>query len=91
MNSEQSAVGLLDRDRIRALMADILTAQGKRLPDGDDAELREIGFRSLDFSELALRVEDELDAELNFDAPGLRSIRTVGDVLDFLAELADGV
>ena len=24
-------------------------------------------------------LEDELDEELNFDAPGLRSIRTVGD------------
>jgi len=71
-------------------MSDVLASQGKQLPGGDEADLREIGFRSLDFSELALRVEDELDAELNFDAPGLRSIRTVGDVLDFLSELAAG-
>ncbi|MEU5674559.1 hypothetical protein ABZ749_30350, partial [Micromonospora sp. NPDC047753] len=41
----------------------------------------------LDFSELALRVEDETGEELNFDAPGLRRIATVGDVLDFLVEL----
>ena len=27
---------------------------------------------------------DEIGAELNFDAPGLRRIATVGDVLDFL-------
>jgi acyl carrier protein len=36
-----------------------------------------------------LRVEDEIGRELNFDAPGLRTIRTVGDVLDFLTELQD--
>ncbi len=34
-----------------------------------------------------LQVEDELDTELNFDAPGLRAIETVGDVLDFIDEL----
>ncbi|MDQ4111832.1 MAG: acyl carrier protein, partial [Actinomycetota bacterium] len=46
-----------------------------------------IGFRSLDFSELALRVEDEIGDELNFEAAGLRSIETIGDVLDLLVEI----
>ena len=32
-------------------------------------------------------MEDATGEELNFDAPGLRRIATVGDVLDFLAEL----
>jgi acyl carrier protein len=68
-------------------MADVLAKQGKTLPADDTASLDEIGFRSLDFSELALRVEDEIDDELNFDAPGLREIRTVGDVLDFIDTL----
>jgi acyl carrier protein len=77
----------LSRDEIRALMADVLAAQGKPAPEGDDVDLESIGFRSLDFSELALRVEDEVGTELNFDAPELRSIRTVGDVLDFLDQL----
>ncbi|WP_239088976.1 phosphopantetheine-binding protein [Micromonospora gifhornensis] len=77
----------LTRARIRDLMGQVLANQGKVLPDDDDADLREIGFRSLDFSELALRVEDETDEELNFDAAGLRRIATVGDVLDFLADL----
>ncbi|WP_233196682.1 acyl carrier protein [Verrucosispora sp. ts21] len=77
----------LSRARIRDLMGQVLANQGKVLPDDDDADLREIGFRSLDFSELALRVEDETDEELNFDAAGLRRIATVGDVLDFLADL----
>ncbi|BDZ58897.1 acyl carrier protein [Barrientosiimonas humi] len=77
----------LSRDQVREMMAEVLSAQGKQLPAEDSASLQEIGFRSLDFSELALRVEDEIDTELNFDAPGLRSIETVGDVLDFLDQL----
>ncbi len=89
MNSREpaEAISVLDRQQIRTLMAQVLAGQGRTLPAEEGAELRDVGFRSLDFSELALRVEDEIDRELNFDAPGLRSIRTVGDVLDFLAEL----
>jgi acyl carrier protein len=77
----------LSRDQVRAMMGEVLATQGKQLPEDDATDLRGLGFRSLDFSELALRVEDELDTELNFDAPGLRSIETVGDVLDFLDQL----
>lgn len=77
----------LSREQLRALMEQVLTAQGKTLPEGEAADLQEIGFRSLDFSELALRVEDEVGDELNFDAAGLRQIVTVGDVLDLLTEL----
>jgi acyl carrier protein len=78
----------LSRDQIRSMMAEVLRAQGKELPADDSANLEELGFRSLDFSELALRVEDEIGEELNFDAPELRQIATVGDVLDFLGQLA---
>ena len=77
----------LSRDQIRAMMAEVLVAQGKQMPGDDQANLEEIGFRSLDFSELALRVEDEIGDELNFDAPELRQIATVSDVLDFLEQL----
>ncbi|MFF0266595.1 phosphopantetheine-binding protein [Kribbella sp. NPDC004536] len=77
----------VDRSRVRELMGEVMTAQGRALPADDTADLRDIGFRSLDFSELALRVEDELGDELNFDAPGLRRIATVGDVLDFIEQL----
>lgn len=78
----------LNRDRVRDLMGAVLVAQGKSLPASDDAALRDVGFRSLDFSELALRVEDELGTELNFEAAGLRRIETVGDVLDLLQEIS---
>ncbi|SDL11354.1 acyl carrier protein [Tessaracoccus oleiagri] len=77
----------ISRDQVKEMMAEVMRRQNKVLPESEETPLDEIGFRSLDFSELALRVEDELDEELNFDAPGLRSIRTVGDVLDFIDEL----
>jgi len=77
----------LSRNQIRTMMSQVLETQGKTIPTSDAALLSEIGFRSLDFSELALRVEDELGSELNFDAPGLRAIETVGDVLEFLEKL----
>lgn len=77
----------LSREQVKEMMAEVLRRQDKEMPSSEDTALDEIGFRSLDFSELALRVEDELDEELNFDAPGLRSIRTVADVLDFIDEL----
>ncbi len=77
----------LSRADVRTLMGAVMATHGKALPEEDSASLRDIGFRSLDFSELALRVEDETGEELNFDAPGLRQITTVGDVLDFLEQL----
>ncbi|MGL5928650.1 MAG: phosphopantetheine-binding protein [Dermatophilaceae bacterium] len=77
----------LSRDEIRSMMAEVLATQGKQMPADDGTELEGLGFRSLDFSELALRVEDEIGEELNFDAPELRQIRTVSDVLDFLDQL----
>lgn len=77
----------LDRPAVRTLMGEVLAVQGKTLPDDDAARLADIGFRSLDFSELALRVEDETGDELNFEAAGLRRIDTVGDVLDLMVEI----
>ena len=79
----------VSRSELRTLMGEVLTAQGKSLPDDESAQLSDIGFRSLDFSELALRVEDEIDEELNFEAAGLRQIATVGDVLNLLTEIQD--
>ena len=79
----------VSREQLRALMGDVLATQGKALPDNDGALLADIGFRSLDFSELALRVEDEIDAELNFEAAGLRQITTIADVLALLTEIQD--
>lgn len=74
----------MKREQIRSLMDATLEAQGKQSTTADGQTLRDLGFRSLDFSELALRVEFESGRELDFEAAVLRSIETVGDVLDFL-------
>ncbi len=88
-NGSLSAMDSLSRDQLRSMMAEVLAGQGKTLPADDASALSDIGFRSLDFSELALRVEDEIDEELNFEAAGLRQINTVGDVLDLLVEIQE--
>jgi acyl carrier protein len=73
----------MTRPEIKELMNGILSRQGKATVDEDGMLLRDVGFRSLDFSELALRVERAAGRELNFDAALMRSIDTVADVLNF--------
>jgi acyl carrier protein len=76
----------MERTQIKELMNTILAKLGKA-PVGDEAAaLRDVGFRSLDFSELALRVERGVGRELNFDAALMRSIATVSDVLNFFEQ-----
>jgi acyl carrier protein len=62
----------------------VLVKRGK-MPIGSDLNilLRDHGFRSMDFSEVALRIEDEAGNELNFDANSMRAIETFRDVVDF--------
>jgi acyl carrier protein len=73
----------MQRSEIVNLLQDILKRQGKTVAVREEVTLQEIGFRSLDFSELALRFETASGSSLTFDAAPLRAIRTVGDVLDF--------
>ncbi len=74
----------MNRNAIFDLMRQILQRQGKAVSFDETASLQEVSFRSLDFSELALRVETACGRPLTFDAAPLRAIRTVKDVLDFL-------
>jgi acyl carrier protein len=74
---------VMDRSQIKQLMDAILARQGKAPVTEENVSLRDAGFRSLDFSELALRVERAVGRELNFDAALMRSIATVADVLNF--------
>lgn len=77
----------MTRDRIRELMWTVLAVQGKPKPSSDGERLREVGFRSLDFSELLLRVEDELGRELAFEALSMRQVVTVADLLTAVEEM----
>lgn len=77
----------IDDSYIISLMKKILVKQGKNVNSIDRTNsLRELGFRSMDFSELCLRVEEESGKELNFEAITVRTIETVADVCDFLKD-----
>jgi acyl carrier protein len=76
----------MQRTEILAMMKEILQRQGKTAAFDEETPLRDVGFRSLDFSELALRVEMVSGKQLSFDAAPLRAIRTVRDVLNFMEQ-----
>lgn len=78
----------MNAETVRGLMNQCLARQGKAPIESDAQELRTLGFRSLDFSEVALRVEEQVGRELDFDAALLRSIQTVGDVIQFFEKVA---
>ncbi|WP_373504115.1 hypothetical protein [Aestuariivirga sp.] len=76
----------MDAGEILDLMNLVVTKRG--LPAISDMALstRDAKFRSLDFSEVALRIEDKIGRELSFDAAEMRRIVTVKDVVDFFTE-----
>lgn len=73
----------MTRDAILAQFGSLLERRGLEANYQSDTPLRDIGFRSLDFSELSIRVEEEYGQDLNFDAALLRRIETVEDVVGF--------
>lgn len=76
---------MITKERIMDIALYILAKQGKAPENlSESLELRAVGFRSLDFAELCLRVESETGIELNFEGQELRSINTFRDVCDFI-------
>lgn len=74
----------LDRDVVIAMMREILVRQGKVTCElTPSVVLRDAGFRSLDFSELVLRVEGLVGREVDLSGLSLRQTRTVGDLVSF--------
>ena len=76
----------MERQQILDLVNQVLTNQGKQPVRDDETPMAEVGFRSLDFSQVALRIEDELERELNFSAAAMRRITTIRDVIDFFVQ-----
>jgi len=78
----------MEKTEVLSLMRSILERQSREPSGLDDpaTPLNGIPFRSLDFSELCLRVEQRIGRELNFDASTLRNLRTVEDVCDFILQ-----
>jgi len=73
----------MDRQRVLDTINMVLRNKGREAASDDETPMREAGLRSLDFSEVALRLEDVLGRELNFEASAMRRITTIRDVVDF--------
>jgi len=73
----------MTRSDILDLMNTVLAKRGRPAIASETQTVRDANFRSLDFSEVALRIETAIDRELSFDAASMRRIETVKDVLDF--------
>jgi len=71
------------RDDILVQFGSLLERRGLKGDYESETPLSDIGFRSLDFSELSIRIEEEYGSDLNFDAALLRRIETVNDVVGF--------
>lgn len=73
----------MTRSEILEIMNFVMVKRGRKEISAETKTTREVNFRSLDFSEVALRVEAKIGRELVFDAATMRQIETVKDVLDF--------
>jgi len=80
----------LNRSEIFDLMNAVMTKRGRPELVSEAQTTRAAVFRSLDFSETALRIEMKISRELAFDAASMRRIETVKDVLDFFEEAIRG-
>jgi acyl carrier protein len=81
----------MERTEILNIMNMIMTKKGRAEITDESQNTREVNFRSLDFSETALRIEFKIGRELSFDAASMRKIETVKDVLDFFEEATKAV
>jgi len=73
----------MQRAEVLEIMNHVLDKRGRTRLSNEDQTTREANFRSLDFSEVALRIEAKIGRELVFDAATMRRIETIKDVLDF--------
>ena len=81
----------MQRAKILEIMNLVMTNKGRAAVTGEAQTTRDANFRSLDFSETALRIETEIGRELAFDAASMRRIETIKDVLDFFEGSTDTV
>ena len=77
----------MQRTEILDIINLVMTKKGRAPISSEDQTTREANFRSLDFSETALRIEIEIGRELAFDAASMRRIETINDVLNFFEEV----
>ena len=80
----------MNRLEILELINQVLLKRGRTPVSDESLTTRSANFRSLDFSEVALRVEMAMGRELAFDAATMRRIETIKDVLDFFEDVTRG-
>jgi acyl carrier protein len=78
----------MEREEVLETINLVLANKGLAPASDTDSPVRDVGFRSLDFSEVALRLEDSIGHELNFEAAAMRRISTISDVIDFFVQAA---
>ena len=66
----------MTRSEILNLMNHVLEKRNKIKIIDENQTVREVNFKSLDFSEVALRIETSINEELFFDAATMRNIKT---------------
>ena len=81
----------MERTEILNIINMIMTKKGRAEITDESQNTREVNFRSLDFSETALRIEFKIGSELSFESASMRKIETVKDVLDFFEEATKAV
>jgi acyl carrier protein len=77
----------MERTEILNMVNKVLEKRGRPSVADDATPARDVGFRSLDFSEVALRLEMQLGKEFTFDAASMRRIETIKDVIDFFEHI----
>jgi acyl carrier protein len=73
----------MTREEILDIINHVMVKRGRPAISDETSTTRDANFRSLDFSEVALRIETKIGQELVFDAATMRRIETVKDVVDF--------
>jgi acyl carrier protein len=73
----------MERSEILEIINVVMKNKGRSPITDENMATREAQFRSLDFSETALRIEARIGRELTFDALPMRRVAKIGDVLDF--------
>ena len=76
----------MNRSEILDVMNMDMGKKGRAEISDESQATRDANFRSLDFSEVALRIETQIGRELTFDAASMRQIETIKDVLNFFEQ-----
>lgn len=72
----------MDRTEALAIINTVLAKRGRRPVKDGDLTLREAGISSLEFSLVALRVEERIGGELDFGGTTGWRVHTVADAID---------